>query len=237
MTGEKRQLTPVLEIVYCAMMTSLLIVVQIVLGFVAGVELVTVLFLVFCYTFGWKDGMIVATAFSLIRCFIWGFYPAVVVLYLVYFNAFALLFGLIGGKKIADWVAPVLLGILLVGLGYFCIKGLKVSILMKEKITIMLWVLFGIVCAMTLLYAFLLIFQKKRELASVTTIAVFCTVCFTLLDDVISPLMLGYSFNQAVIYFYNGFFAMIPQTICTVVSVGTLFLPLRKIFEKIAKKQ
>lgn len=233
----KQRDMPLRDTVYCAVMTALLIAVQVALGFAAGVELVTVLLLVFCYTFGVKNGVVVATAFSLLRCLIWGFYPTVIVLYLVYFNLFAILFGSIGTrKKIADWVAPVLLFLLLVMLGYFGATGLKVSILMRKKITVMLWILFGIVCAMELLYAFLLVRGAKRELASLTAIAALCTVCFTLLDDIITPLMLGYSAEQAVIYFYNSFFAMIPHTVCTVVTVSALFLPLRKIFEKAAKK-
>ena len=82
----------------CAVMTALLLAVQCALSLVAGVELVTAFLLVFCYVFGVKYGMITATAFSLLRNFIFGFAPDVIVLYLIYFNAFALLFGAMGKR-------------------------------------------------------------------------------------------------------------------------------------------
>ena len=226
----------------CALMTALLIAVQVALGFAAGVELVTVLFLVFCHTFGARCGTAVAVAFSILRCILWGFYPNVVLLYLVYYTLFALLFGSLGGRKtpLAVWVCPLLLGILLLCAGYFALNGVPVSVFYQKKLSVMLWVLFGILCALLLLY-FVLIGLKRgkegRELASVISLAAVCTVCFTLLDDVITPFFYGYSLELAVAYFYAGFTAMIPQTLCTILSVGILFLPLRKIFEFAAKKR
>lgn len=225
----------------CAVMTALLIAVQLALGFVAGVELVTVLFLVFCYTFGAVYGVFVATAFSLLRCMIWGFYPVVVLLYLIYYNAFALLFGSIGkrGKPVATWICPTMVGILLAACAFFGIRGVPVSALYQGKIRTMLWILFGILLAILLLYVVMCGTKKGeegREIASVTALATVCTVFFTLLDDVLTPLLLGYSFDAAVAYFYAGFTAMLPQCICTAVSVATLFYPLKKIFRFAAKK-
>ncbi|MBO4989596.1 MAG: hypothetical protein J6D37_04615 [Clostridia bacterium] len=226
----------------CALMTALLIAVQVALGFAAGVELVTVLFLVFCDTFGARCGSIVAVSFSLLRCILWGFYPNVVCLYLIYFTLFALLFGTLGKRKkpVAVWVCPLLLGILLFATGYFALNGVPVSILYRKKLAIMLWILFGILLALLLFY-FVLIWLKRgkegREVASLTALAAMCTVFFTLLDDVISPLINGYTFEAAIAYFYGGFLSMIPQTICTILSVGILFVPLRKIFDFAAKKR
>lgn len=76
--------------------TAILIGAQLVLSGVSGVELVTILFLCFCYRYGIKQGVLVATAFSLLRCFLFGFSPNVIILYLLYYNAFALAFGALG---------------------------------------------------------------------------------------------------------------------------------------------
>ena len=80
-----------------SVMTALLLASQFVLAAVQGVEIVTVLLLSFCVAFGARRGMAVATAFSLMRCLLYGFFPNVVVLYLVYYNLFAVVFGLLGG--------------------------------------------------------------------------------------------------------------------------------------------
>lgn len=226
-----------------AAMAALLIAVQFALGFVSGVELVTVFFLSFCYAFGPVAGMATATVFSLLRCILFGFYPSVLLLYLVYFNAFAVAFGLMGKRKKAlpVWVCPLLLSGMAAACGYFAGTGLKVSVLYRGKITVMLWALFGISCALLALYAVMLFRGGKREkegkeIASVTTVAAFFTVCFTLLDDVITPLWYGYSADAAIAYFYGGFFAMLPQTICAVISVFLLFFPLKKVFFSVAKR-
>ena len=60
----------------------------------------------FCYSFGIKSGVLIATVFSLLRCFIFGFFLNVIVLYLVYYNLFALFFGWLGmrlSRKISFW--------------------------------------------------------------------------------------------------------------------------------------
>ena len=111
----------------CAVMTALLLAVQCALSFVAGVELVTAFLLVFCYVFGAKYGMVTATAFSLLRNFIFGFAPDVIVLYLIYFNAFALLFGAMGKRRsrIAEYVCPAL--VLLLAAGALALFGRQVA--------------------------------------------------------------------------------------------------------------
>lgn len=81
------------ELACMALMTALLIAAQLALSMIAGVEIVTVLFLSYCVSFGIRRGMTVATAFSLLRCLLFGFAPNVVILYLVYYNFFAAVFG------------------------------------------------------------------------------------------------------------------------------------------------
>ena len=221
------------QLVFCAVMTALLIAVQYALGFVSGVELVTVLFLSFCYVFGVKCGLLTGIAFSLLRCLLFGFMPNVILLYLIYYSLFALLFGIVGKRRISAWLCPVLLAVLAAACAYFAISGLPISVLYQARVSVMLWILFGISLAILVFYIALVTAKKGeqgRELATVTALAAFCTVMFTLLDDVITPLFMGYSAEAATAYFYTGFMAMLPQTICAAVSVLVLFLPLKKVF-------
>lgn len=84
------------DIVTVAMCAAMLIGAQLVLSGVAGVEIVTPLLLCFACSLGAVRGCAIATLFSLLRCFVFGFQINVLVLYLIYFNAFALFFGWLG---------------------------------------------------------------------------------------------------------------------------------------------
>ena len=224
------------KIAVCAVMVALLLAVQYIFSFIAGVELVSVLLLSFCYVFGVYCGLLTATTFSLLRCFLYGFVPNVIVLYLIYYNLFALIFGLLGKHKLPTWVCPMLLCVLAVASAYFAATGIPISMLYQTRISIMLWILFGIVCALAVVYMSLVFARKGKEgqiLACVTALAAFCTVCFTLLDDIITPLFMGYSMDAALAYFYTGFLAMLPQTICVIISVFLLFIPFKKAFESV----
>ena len=220
----------------CAVMTALLLAVQCALSFVAGVELVTAFLLVFCYVFGAKYGMVTATAFSLLRNFFFGFAPDVIVLYLIYFNAFALVFGAMGKRRghWAEYVCPALVLLLAAGALALAILGLPVSPLMAARLEVMLWALFAVLLALFVGSVVLLFLGGRvrigREAAVLASLAAFCTVCFTLLSDVITPLFYGWSMDVAIGYFYTGFFAMVPQTLCAAVSVTLLFYPLERAF-------
>lgn len=220
----------------CAVMTALLLAVQCALSFVAGVELVTAFLLVFCYVFGAKYGMVTATAFSLLRNFIFGFAPDVIALYLIYFNGFALVFGAMGKRRghWAEYVCPALVLLLAAGALALAILGLPVSPLMAARLEVMLWALFAVLLALFVGSVVLLILGGRvrigREAAVLASLAAFCTVCFTLLSDVITPLFYGWSMDVAIGYFYTGFFAMVPQTLCAAVSVTLLFYPLERAF-------
>lgn len=171
------------KIALCAVFVALLVALQYVLGFVPGVELVTVFLLCFCCVFGAVAGMVTATCFSLIRCLFFGFYPNIIILYLIYYNLFALFFGALG-KNFSAF--------------------------------------------------------SKREwafLAAVTFFAVIFTALFTLLDDIISPLFYGYTAEAAYGYFMASLYTMLPQCLCTLISVGLLFIPLSRVFKSAAQKQ
>ncbi len=84
------------EIAILGVLVALLIGGQFILSGISGIEIITVIFTSFCFYFGVWRGIIVATSFSLLRCFIFGFFPNVIVLYLIYYNLVAIVFGLLG---------------------------------------------------------------------------------------------------------------------------------------------
>lgn len=160
-----------------AMCTALLIGGQLALSSVAGIEIVTVMMLCFCYCYGVRHGIAVATTFSLLRCFVFGFQINVIILYLIYYNLFAIFFGWLGARFTGK------------------------NALLKTVI--------------------------------VVASAVAFTALFTLLDDVITPLVSGFGKNAATVYFFNSLYTMIPQLICTAVTVTVCFHPLTRVIKKV----
>ncbi len=66
-------------------------------------------------------------------------------------------------------------------------------------------------------------------------VACACTACFSLLDGIITPIWYAFSERATKAYFMATLPFMIPQIICTALSVGILFLPLQKAFSIIKK--
>lgn len=231
-------------IAYIALMTALLIGGQFALSFVAGVEIVTVLLLCFSAYFGVIIGVATAVCFSVLRCLIWGFMPNVVILYFIYYPLFALLFGLLGKVKddafdnakasLAVTVNALLLVICAAALSCAVFDIIKISRLYKPTVTVFLYVVAGLCGALLIAFNVFYALVRRRVLKNgkplkiflFTAVAAVCTVCFTLLDDIISPLIIGMDKLTALTYFYGSFLAMLPQTICTVATVSTLYLPL-----------
>ncbi len=98
-------MSQVKKIAFAGVFVALLIGSQFILSAVSGVEVVTVLLLSYCAFFGPWQGMAVASVFSFVRCLFFGFIPNVVVLYLIYYNLFALGFGFLG--KLQEGRKPV----------------------------------------------------------------------------------------------------------------------------------
>ncbi len=223
-------------IAYIALMTALLIGGQFALSFVAGVEVVTVLLLCFSAYFGVIIGVATAVSFCTLRCLIWGFMPNVVLLYYIYYPLFALLFGLLGkidfdkakaGLLIA--VNALLLEIWAAALSCAVFDIIKISRLYKATVTGFLYAVAGVCGGLLIAFDIFYALAKRKALLKVflfTAVAAVCTVCFTLLDDIISPLIVGMDGLTALTYFYGSFLAMLPQTICTVATVATLYFPL-----------
>ena len=83
------------EIAYLGLTVALLIGGQFALSMVSGVEVVTAIFAVYCFVFGVLRGITVASVFSIARCLVFGFFPQVVILYLIYYNLFAVVIGFV----------------------------------------------------------------------------------------------------------------------------------------------
>lgn len=164
-------------IVRVAMSVALLIASQMALSMVSGVEIVTVILLCLCFYYGIRTGLAIATTFSLLRCFFFGFQINVIVLYLIYYNLFALFFGWLGTR-------------------------------FAGKITLL-------------------------RVGMIVAAAVVFTVLFTLLDDVITPLIYGFHPNAAKVYAIQSLTAMIPQSVCAAISVAILFAPLQRVLHRI----
>lgn len=237
---------------YCAVACALLIAGQVALGFIAGVEIVTVLLLCFSVKLGVRRGVIIAVAFSLLRCFIWGFYPTVIVLYIIYYPLFALIFGCLGkieddymrSAPISVCVTVNAVSICVATVAAYLALGniIKISRVYLITFKTLLWVIFGLCAAAFVMFNILYIAVRRGKadgkyirLFLFTAIASVCTICFSLLDDVISPLMLGMTADGALAYFYASFTAMLPQTVCTIVTVFTLYYPITLAMEKAVK--
>lgn len=165
------------ECALIAVFVAILIVAQIALSAVPGVEVVTVLIVAYSFSCGNKRSMLAVTVFSFLRQIVFGFYPVVLILYLVYFNLLALTFGFIGRK----------------------------------------------------------IKNEKKGLIPVVIIACIGTAVFTMLDNVLTPIWYGYSVKATKMYFIASLSFLIPQLVCTAVSVLVLFLPLLKAFRMVYK--
>ncbi len=147
--------------------TALLIGGQLVFSFISGVEIVTVLLLTYAFACGVRKSLLVATAFSLLRCLVFGFMPNVVILYLVYYNAFCALVGGLGNGA-------------------------------KHKLT-------------------------KKNYALLIGVAVVSTLGFTLLDNLITPLLFRYTREAWLAYAYASIATCIPHVSCVAVTVAVLF--------------
>lgn len=225
-------------------MCALLIGGQFVFSFVAGVEIVTILLISFSCVFGARRGVILSVAFSLLRCLLFGFYPTVIILYLIYYPLLSTVFALLGkcenftSKRCAVLINALLMLIAASCASLYFFKVIKVAKAYAVTVNIFLWVIFAVSCSLAAVYDIILFSKngKKNQLLKLITLSsvgAVMTVIFTLLDDIITPLFWQYSRFTALAYFYSSFTAMLPQTVCTIVSILTLFLPLTELFKKL----
>lgn len=88
---------------------------------------------------------------------------------------------------------------------------------------------------LTLCFGFLgrKINRPIKFLFLIVSVACVCTVLFTLIDNILTPLWYGYGEKSTRLYFTASLPFLLPQVICTAVSVSCLFFPLFKIFKKL----
>ncbi len=244
--------SPSKETAYIAVTCALLLGGQFVFSFVAGVEIVTLILVCFSSVFGARRGVILAASFSVSRCIVFGFTPAVLVLYLIYYPALAAIFGGLGhfqNSAFGKAAFAIVVNLLLISLMLACslsyaLNLIKVSRIYKVTADVLLWIIFSLCAVLLAAFDVLFISAKffKRQngallkVVAFAAIAAVCTICFTLLDDVISPLFYGMNGVSALAYFYASFTAMLPQTVCAIVTVATLFLPVTKVLSRFSAK-
>lgn len=252
--GGYKNLSPSKGLAYAAVACAALLGGQYVFSFITGAEVVTLIFVCFAYVFGIRRSVTLAVAFSLLRCFIFGFYPNVIILYLLYYPLLCVIFGGAGhiGREVyescpaylAVAVNALLSGVCVACATAYALDLIKVSGVYRATAYALLWTVFALCLALCLAFDGLLIAKKAYgkntaqalETIAVASLAVVCTACFTLLDDIITPAVLGYTRLAAVAYFYASFTAMLPQTVCAAVSVSTLFTPLTSAMRRALNK-
>lgn len=77
--------------------------------------------------------------------------------------------------------------------------------------------------------------EPLRSLWWIVLFACLCTVCFSMLDNIITPLWYGYGERATRAYFIASLSFMLPQIVCTAVSVSVLFIPLQRAMKRIKK--
>ena len=124
--------------------------------------------------------------------------------------------------------------------------GVKKGMLSATAFSLLRQFVFGFFPTVLILYLFYFNFLtflfgsigKKRQsrgarLWLIVLIACLCTVFFTLFDNILTPIWYGYSAQATKLYFYASLPVVVPQVVCTAVSVGGLFIPLTKVFGRI----
>ena len=77
--------------------------------------------------------------------------------------------------------------------------------------------------------------KPLKWLAVIVVIACVCTVLFTMIDNVLTPLWYGYSRKATILYFKASLPFMVLQVINAALSVGVLFFPLYRAFSLIKR--
>jgi hypothetical protein len=75
-----------------------------------------------------------------------------------------------------------------------------------------------------------------KQLWLLVGVACICTMLFTVMDCMITLLWNPMSERAAELYFKASLSVMLPQIVCTALTVGVLFLPLKKVLSICIKK-
>ena len=126
--------------------------------------------------------------------------------------------------------------------------GVKCGVLSAVAFSLLRCFLFGFFPSVILLYLIYYplfaalfgllgnVFSRRanfRIILLLTAAAAVCTACFTLIDDVITPLFYGYTRDAALAYFVASLPTMGVQTVCAALSVGLLARPLLSLLNRV----
>lgn len=160
----------------------------------------------------------------------------------------AVFIALVIGGQVALAVIPGIEIVTLLFVSYAFVFGAGRGVFAATAFSLLRQIVFGFFPTVLILYlayynALVCVFgglgrvvkKTLRSLWWLTAVACLCTVGFTMLDNVITPWFYGFSDKAWRVYFYASFSFMIPQAVCTAITVGTLFYPLQRVFKQIRK--
>lgn len=132
---------------------------------------------------------------------------------------------------------------------YSFVMGARRGVLAATAFSLLRGLVFGFFPTVLLLYLVYFnllalcfgLFGRKwrtslKTLPWLVLIACACTVCFTLIDNLLTPLWYGYSAKATKAYVLASLPFMLSQVVCTAVSVALLLIPLTKAFSVIKKQ-
>ncbi|MGN1104524.1 MAG: hypothetical protein ACI4QI_06585, partial [Candidatus Coproplasma sp.] len=155
---------------------------------------------------------------------------------------------LIAGQYALSFVAGVeVVTVLLLTFAYRF--GFRRSLIVANAFCILRCFIFGFFPTVIILYfiyynLFVLLFafigkRFKGNLTAVKLVAIVCTAalanaCFTLLDDIITPLFYSFDYDTARAYFITSLYTMATHVVNTVITVALLFPPLYAVCKRIS---
>lgn len=132
---------------------------------------------------------------------------------------------------------------------YSAVMGVRRALISATAFSLLRQVIFGFepkVLTLYLIYynllalLFALAFKRemsvKKRIIYAVILACVCTVLFTLIDDILTPLWYGYSKKVAKIYFYASLPFMWIQVACAGISTACLFVPIEKVLRPLSNK-
>ena len=133
-------------------------------------------------------------------------------------------------------------------ISYAFVFGAKRGMLAATVFSFLRQIIFGFFPVVLVLYLFyfnglVLVFahlggeNKKGKICNNVGWLIFyaciATACFSMFDNLLTPLWYGYTLKQTHLYFLASLSFMIPQIFSTAVSVTFLFYPLKRIFSSL----
>lgn len=152
---------------------------------------------------------------------------------------------LLGGQFVLSGISGVeIVTVLLLSFAYR--YGIRQGLVVANAFSLLRCFIFGFIPNVLVLYLvyynlFVLVFGAVGNLFAkeysikkhvvVIVLSLVMTIAFTMLDNVITPLMYGFLPNVWEAYFIASLYTLIPQLVCTFVTVLLIFPVLTKILK------